>query len=163
METNIVSYEESQSTLKIDNINPLSSRFHAIASLSNKNANGFINFTIDEKKLNLFFENFRSINQFNNLRHDYCIIAISNLLKKNEFLQLSLQLSERLITEEEFENEVENNPDRYIIQMDNGQVNLSLISGILTKIGKSFTTDQVSEMFSIDHRLLKDQLQTSGH
>jgi hypothetical protein len=163
METNIVSYEESESTLKIDNINPSSSRFHPVGSLSNINSSGFIKFTIDEKNLNKFFENFRSMNQLNSLRNDYCVLAIRNLIKKNEFLQLSLQLSEKLISEDEFENEVETNPERYIIKLDNEQVNLSVISNILSKIGKSFTTDQVSEIFSIDPRLLKSQLQSSGY
>lgn len=163
METNIASYEEGLSTLKIENQVPAISRFQSIASLNDKNANSFINFTIDEKRFTQFFENFRFVSQLSTLRNEYCIVAISNLLKKNEFLQLSLQLSEKLISEEDFEREVENNPGKYIIEMANEQVNLNVISSILSKIGRSFTTDQVSELFSVDPRILKSQLNKSGY
>ena len=83
METNITSYPESQSTIKIENVKPMSSRFQTIGNLSNADANGFISFTIDENQMNMLFQQFHFKNHINNLRNDYCIVAIRNLLKKN--------------------------------------------------------------------------------
>lgn len=164
METNITSYPESESTLKIENIKPMSSRFQFVGNLDKVNKNGFISFTIDEQQMNLFFEQFQFTNHLNNLRNDYCIIAIRNLIKKNEFLQLSLQLSEKLISETEFENEIERNPEKYIIQLNklDNQIHLHIISNILTKIGTTFNVDEVSELFSIDTRSINSELKAIG-
>lgn len=164
METSITSYPESQSTIKIENVKPMSSRFQTIVNLSNADANGFVSFTIDENQMNMLFQQFHFKNNINNLRNDYCIVAIRNLLKKNEFLQLSLQLSEELITESEFEAEIDQNPDKYIIQMNNidDHVHLKVISNILTKIGKTFDVDEVSELFSIDARSINNELKAIG-
>lgn len=164
METNITSYPESQSTIKIENVKPMSSRFQTIVNLGNADANGFVSFTIDEKQMSLLFRQFHFKNHINNLRNDYCIVAIRNLLKKNEFLQLSLQLSEKLITESEFETEIDQNPEKYIIQMNNidDHIHLNVISNILTKIGKTFNVDEVSELFSIDTRSINNELKSIG-
>ncbi|MCA4897462.1 MAG: hypothetical protein ACK514_01015 [Bacteroidota bacterium] len=164
METSITSYPESQSTIKIENVKPMSSRFQTIVNLSNADANGFVSFTIDENQMNMLFQQFHFKNHIDNLRNDYCIVAIRNLLKKNEFLQLSLQLSEKLITESEFETEIDQNPDKYIIQMNNidDHVHLNVISNILTKIGKTFNVDEVSELFSIDARSINNELKAIG-
>ena len=160
METNILSYPESESTMKMENIKPMSSHFQAIGNVSNANENGFISFTIDEKQMNLLFEKFKFNNHIINLHNDYCIVAIRNLIKKNEFLQLSIQLSEKLISEFEFEAEIEQNPSKYIIEM-NSHIDIShlhVISNILTKIGTSFNVDEVSELFSLDSRSINDAL-----
>lgn len=164
METSITSYPESQSTIKIENVKPMSSRFQTIVNTGNADANGFVSFTIDEKQMNMLFQQFQFKNHIDNLRNDYCIIAIRNLLKKNEFLQLSLQLSEKLISESEFDIEIEQNPDKYIIQMNNidNHVHLNVISNILTKIGKTFNVDEVSELFSIDARSINNELKAIG-
>lgn len=164
METSITSYPESQSTIKIENVKPMSSRFQTIVNPGNADANGFVSFTIDENQMNMLFQQFHFKNHINNLRNDYCIVAIRNLLKKNEFLQLSLQLSEKLITESEFEAEIDQNPDKYIIQMNNidDHVHLNVISNILTKIGKTFNVDEVSELFSIDARSINNELKAIG-
>ena len=164
METSIASYPESESTIKIDSLKTMSSRFQTVANLNNINANEFISVTIDKKQMDLFLEQFHFKNHINLIRNDYCIIAIRNLLKKNEFLQLSLQLSEKLITEEEFEVEIDKNPDKYIIQMNNmdNPMHLHVISNILTKIGKAFNTDEVSELFSIDTRSINNELKIIG-
>lgn len=153
METNIQSYPESQTTIR-ENENQM----FFIKNPTIPDENGFVKFLIDDHQMNLLFKRF----EINNLRNDFCILAIKNLLKKNEFLQLSLQLSEKLITESEFESEIDENPDRYIIQMNEleDSINLNVISSILTKIGKSFNIDEVSELFSIDVRSIKHELKT---
>lgn len=164
MESNIASYPESQSTIKIEDVKSMSSRFQAITNLGSKDADGFISFTIDEKQMDLLFQQFHFKNHINTLRNDYCIIAIKNLIKKNEFLQLSLQLSEKLIDENEFESEIKQNPDKYIIQINNidDSIHLSVISNILTRIGKTFNIDEVSELFSIDTRSINEDLKSAA-
>jgi len=164
METNILSYPESESTLKIENVKPMTSRFQTVFDLNDVNENGFVSFTIDEKQMDLLLKQFHFTNHVYNLRNDYCIIAIRNLLKKNEFLQLSLQLSEKLISEVEFETEIEHNPEKYIIQMNNIEdgIHLRVISKILTEIGKTFNVDEVSELFSLDARSIDKELKAIG-
>ncbi|MCK9412117.1 MAG: hypothetical protein M0Q53_07430 [Prolixibacteraceae bacterium] len=160
METNITSYPISESTIKFEYVKQSSLSFQKVGSLENVNENGFISFIIDEKHMNFLFEQFQITNHVNNLRNDYCIVAIKNLIKKNEFLQLSMQLSENLISETEFETEIEENPEKYIIQINrlNHPINLHVISNILTQIGKSFNLDEVSELFSFDTRSINSEL-----
>lgn len=164
MENSIASYPESESTIKVLHTTTLSSRFQTVANLGERNSNEFISFTIDKKQIGNLFEKFHFRNHLNVLRNDYYVVAIRNLLKKNEFLQLSLQLSEKLVSEEEFDLEIEKNPDKYIIQMKNLEhpIQLHVISNVINKIGKSFTTDEVSELFSIDSRSIDSELKTIG-
>jgi hypothetical protein len=41
-------------------------------------------------------------------------------------------------------------------------VHLNVISNILTKIGKTFNVDEVSELFSIDARSINNELKAIG-
>jgi len=77
--------------------------------------------------------------------------AVDNLIKKNDFLQLTVQLDTELITDDEFQHELEKNEDKYLIKMseDENQEHLSLIAQILPKLKREFTADEVSELFSI--------------
>lgn len=79
------------------------------------------------------------------------ITGIINLIKKNNLLQESIQLAEGFITEEEFEQEIEANPERFIISLrePNSLEELIVLKDIVKKIGKDFTVDEVSEIFSI--------------
>jgi hypothetical protein len=164
MENNIASYPESESTIKIENVKPSGSRFQAIENLNNPNKNGYVSFQINEIQMNLLLEQFQFQKVLNNLRNDFCIVAIRNLLKKNEFLELSLQLSEKLITETEFEKEIESNPEKYIITLNRleNPFQLHIISSILTKIGGTFKIDEVSELFSLDTRSINKDLKGIG-
>jgi hypothetical protein len=89
--------------------------------------------------------------QWTMLLEDNMIQAINNLLKKNEFLQVTLQLTENLITEEEYELEITSHPDKYIIDTHelSNPFTMNAIQAILRKINRNFTTDEVSEMFSV--------------
>ena len=90
----------------------------------------------------------------------YYITAITNLIKKTEFLQLLIQLEEKSITEEEYEKEIEDNPSKYIIDTDylKSQDDLTLISEIVNKIGVSMRTDDVAEIFSLELNSLNNGL-----
>jgi hypothetical protein len=67
-------------------------------------------------------------------------------------LQLLLNLSENTIDEEEFNKELEQNPENYIVDINylSNPSDLMIITDIVKKIGKEFTVDEVSEIFSIE-------------
>ena len=65
METNIT-YPESESTIKIENLKSFYSSFQTVSNLNKTTKNGFIYFTIDENQMNLFFEQFQQIVQTRN-------------------------------------------------------------------------------------------------
>lgn len=79
------------------------------------------------------------------------ITGIDNLIKKNNLLQHSVQLAEGFITEEEFEREIEENPDNFIISIREpyNLDELIVLKDIVKKIGRQFSVDEVSEIFSI--------------
>ena len=79
------------------------------------------------------------------------IKAVDNLFKKNDFLQLTIQLDQDLITDEEFQQELDINEDKYLIKMTDNINNwdLALVAQILPKLKREFTADEVSELFSI--------------
>lgn len=79
----------------------------------------------------------------------YYVKAIKNLIKKNNFLDLSLQLAEDQITEEEYEEEIDNFPEKYIIDVNclSGTNELLAIVDIVKKIDLNFYNDEVAEIF----------------
>ncbi len=86
-----------------------------------------------------------------NIKEGFYITAIDNLIKKNEYLQLTIQLDQELISEEDFENELEENEEKYLIKM-NTQFShdyFTYITEILPKLNREFSSDDVSEMFSV--------------
>lgn len=84
-------------------------------------------------------------------KESFYLLAVDNLMKKNDFLQLSIQLDQQLISEEEFEKELEINESKYLIKMNNycNKVDFEIALEILPKLGRAFTADEVSELFSI--------------
>lgn len=84
-------------------------------------------------------------------KESFYILAVDNLMKKNDFLQLSIQLDQQLITEEEFEKELEENESKYLIKMNNNcnKVDFEIALDILPKLNRTFTADEVSELFAI--------------
>jgi len=105
-------------------------------------------------------DNIFNINKFNAIKEDFYAIGINNLIKKNNLLQLSLQLSDELITEEEFEYETENNTEKYIISTKglNSTNDLLALNEIVKKIGRDFTVDQITEIFSVSFKNIKSLL-----
>lgn len=94
-------------------------------------------------------------------KENYFVLAINNLVKKSDFLQLSLQHAERIISDEEFENELENNSDKYIIDLKEieDNIDINIVSEIVAKLDREFTIDEVCELFSIaPHRFMQNYL-----
>ena len=100
--------------------------------------------------LNPFISNFFSYIKHQTIKEELYITAINNLNKKNEFLQLSTQLDNEIITNEEFDNELELNEGRYLIKINNdfNEEHFRFITEILPKLDRPFSSDEVSEMFS---------------
>lgn len=101
------------------------------------------------------------LSEVNSIKQDLYIIAIKNLLKKINFLELHQQLLNSDISEEEFDNYLENESFKYTIQMDRNSSSLekNLIVQIISKIDpviKEFSLSDIEEMFSIKYNSLSN-------
>lgn len=110
----------------------------------------------NESKLKAFS---RAI-ELNQREKDFCIVAIKNLLKKNRYSELSLDLAEEVITEEEFDQEIDRNPQKYTIDINylESKMEAKIIANIVSKISENLTVDEVSEIFSVDSDDLEKKL-----
>jgi len=90
------------------------------------------------------------------------LTAVDNLIKKNDFLQLSIQLDQELISEDEFREELERNEVKYLIKMnpDFKLVDFNLGTELLSKLNRQFTSDDASELFSIPLEHINNYLDT---
>lgn len=86
--------------------------------------------------------------------------GIKNMIKKNEFLQLTLQRAKNQITIEEFKSEITSNPDKYTINIAplKDRNDLFVLSEIVNNLNSNLSIDDASEMFSIDYEDLKNNL-----
>jgi hypothetical protein len=145
----------------ISQLNTSSPIFAPIGGGSNANPitnGGYVLAIYDNNDLNVFTGNFNSygINIFsmlynNDIKEDYFIRAIKNLRKKNEYLQLTLQFEQELISDDEFYDELDNNEDKYLIKIDHSFDNskFKYINQIIQKLDSDFSSDEIAEMFSV--------------
>lgn len=80
------------------------------------------------------------------------ITAISNLYKKVDYLQLTMQLDNELITEVEFDYELDTFENRYLISSNDNfkSDDFELAVSIANNVNqREFTSDELAEMFSI--------------
>ncbi len=108
--------------------------------------------TIEESVLK---ENFISIRDKLLKKENFYITAVKNLLKKINFLELYQQLLEDQITESEFNEEIERESSKYIIDIKELQDpdDLTIILDIVNKITfdlKDFSLNEINELFSVD-------------
>jgi len=160
MENNIISYRETGID-KFLGYNNQEKNFYRF-KIEGRNQEEHFSITLTSNEIDNLFEQFRFHSEINIIKDNYCFTAINNLIKKNNFLQLSLQLSENQITEEDFEKELDENIGNYLIEMKNlvNSSELKIISNILLSIGKSFSVDEVSELFSVDLKSMNNELLT---
>ena len=87
-----------------------------------------------------------------NAERDMLIRAINNRTRERNYANICLRLAEGEITEEEFENEIMNNEDRYVISFEDETPEESvMIASLLTKdILDVDTEDDFKELFSIN-------------
>lgn len=103
--------------------------------------------TIDTTKPQL-----RRFVDFYQKKEFYYTKALKNLIVQNNFLELALQLEEGQISEDEYDEEIDNHPEKYVVNvnyLDNSD-DISIIMDIIKRIGINFTIDEVADLFSID-------------
>lgn len=121
-----------------------------------------ININFGKKDFLDFVITIQSYHGYFRRKQDLEIVAIQNLVKIKNLLQLDVQRAQELITEDEYENELKTNPQRYIIRV--GELahadDLYVINEIVTEaaLESEITADEVAEMFSIDHNTINNHL-----
>jgi hypothetical protein len=89
------------------------------------------------------------------------ISAIENLLKQKEYLNLFYQASQNLISNEEFNEELDKNESKYLIKIQD-KINLShfkLIQDIINKLKFELSEDDLSEIFAVNHNAIFNLLE----
>ena len=81
--------------------------------------------------------------------------ALRNLYRRLDFIELNQSLESEVITEEEFDRELETNEDNYLIPAPEGKPTMQQIiqiSDIIRKLGreKKISVDEVSDLFSLE-------------
>ncbi len=99
----------------------------------------------------------QAVNYLQNILKDYkekerlYIKAINNLIKQKEYLNLLYQVSNQLITEEEFSQELEENENKYLIHVNEklDVKKLELLSEIISNLEEDLSDDDISEIFAV--------------
>lgn len=112
---------------------------------------------------NDFTEFIDIISKYSN-RETLYVKAIKNLLKQKEYVNLMYQLSNELISNEEFNNELDQNEDKYLIKIDQdlNLDNYKAIVEILENLKQDFTEDDVSEIFSLKTGFISKKLKNKS-
>lgn len=100
-------------------------------------------------KIKTWFSSFND----HDIKEELYVTALDNLLKKVDYLHLTMQLDQNLIDEDEFDKELDENEDKYLIKInsDFNNLDLDLVISIVSKLkNRDFTSDEISELFSID-------------
>ena len=97
-------------------------------------------------------------------KEDLYLRALRNLYRKLDFIELNQSLDMSDISEEEYDQELESNEDKYLIPSPTGKPTLQQIiqiTDILKRIGrdKNMSVDEVSEMFSLEMGKAMDVLE----
>jgi hypothetical protein len=126
--------------------------FEKFDGFTENQGNVIITFEASAAKISAFKEAVNYYSSFLNKKEEYCIKAIKNLIKKNNFLELSLELSENQISEDEFEMEIESNPNKFVVDINyiKDALDLKVINEIVKKLETELTIDEVAEIFSLD-------------
>jgi hypothetical protein len=87
-----------------------------------------------------------------NRKESLYITGIKNLRKKINFIRLNNEFQNDEISDDEFEAEIDNNPEKYIVNVETlkKESDLLILQEIVEKIAEDLTIDEVSEIFSID-------------
>jgi len=120
-----------------------------------KEIDGIIRIHMDKEFIEKGLELWTSYQDYNERRHNYLIVAVKNLLKKTNFLELTQEFLQEELSEEEYYNEIQKNPDKYSIKIrkvEEGK-DILVISDLIREIGfeiKDFSVNEVAELFSLD-------------
>ena len=88
------------------------------------------------------------------------INALKNLIIQKNFLDLALQLEEGNITEEEYDNEIDTYPEKYVADADLlvQSDDIAIIKDIIKNMGMHLTIEEISEIFSLDTEQLETKI-----
>lgn len=118
---------------------------------------------LSEDQIKDHFSKLFILSEVTTLKQDLFITALKNLLRKNNFLELHQQLLTNEISDEEFEELLDNESMKYTIQMNKtiSTLEKNIILQIISQIGsdiKDFSVSDVEEMFSIKYNHLSNSL-----
>lgn len=146
--------------------NPVNTNYRQTNESSSESAGSFFIATSENNRLSCVqgiltpkIKKILSGFSLNEVKEELYITAIDNLLKKVEFINLTMQLDQNLITEEEFDEELENNEDIYLIKINPNfkDIDLELVQSITQKLNnRKFSIDEISEMFSISIETIEE-------
>jgi len=87
-----------------------------------------------------------------NMKKDLLITAYKNRTIQNNYLHLYIKLLESEITEDSFEKVINDQSEKYIIDINKipTVTQLDVLSSLLIELNEDFDTDDVSELFSFD-------------
>ena len=97
-------------------------------------------------------------------KDDFFLVAIKNLIRKNNYLELTIQKIEGEITKKQFDEELKTNPNKYIVQQFKlrNPTDITFLIEIFRSLENFFKDigkeniglDEISEMFSVDQEQL---------
>lgn len=110
------------------------------------------NIEIIQGKLNPTTETLFNIVKENYEKEKFYVIAIKNLLKQKKYSNLIYELTNNLINEEEFNFELSENEESYLIKVNNNLDSIEKVKTLLKviqNINENFNEEDLMEIFSI--------------
>ena len=146
---------------------PINSHYRPTKGSNSDLMGSFVIATNEENRLNFIHGSLTPkiknwFSGFNNYdaKEELYITAVGNLLKKVDYLHLTMQLDQNLIDEDEFDKELENE-DKYLIKMNDSfkSIDFNLVLSITNKLkNRNFSSDEISELFSIEVEKIEDYI-----
>ncbi len=90
------------------------------------------------------------------IKEKYYIKGVGNLLKRANYLNLCIQLEQGLIEEDEFDKEIDDNPDQYVVDMSSVSNELDLFAideaanSITSELNIELTKDDIEDIFGVN-------------
>jgi hypothetical protein len=114
-------------------------------------------FSLTATQIRRHFSNFYYAAETCVKRETFMIIAIRNLFKRINFLELFQQLQTGEISNKEFEKEISSNSKKYVVKIETklapDSVDHKIISGIVAQIGtevRELSVSEVGDVFSVN-------------
>lgn len=113
-----------------------------------------ISFSVEDTDLKVLMKDI-VVSQDYPKREEFLITAVKNLLRKINFSELYQQLTDETISEDEFQAEIDNNPNKYVIETieelspEDFQIITELVNKITFDI-KEFSVNDIAELFSVE-------------
>ncbi len=146
------------------------------SSNSNYKSITFIDFDLRKDNTPLYFQGITEENRFYdvmnqmslahicNIQKDFLIKAYHNKDILINYLKLYIDLLDKEITEDEFDQEINSNPDKYFVNIDRkvNIVEMEALSGLVKEIGGDLSIQDVSEIYSADFSEIIDYVKSSN-